>query len=110
MAKLKEGDRVRVVRRDVTEEDRAANAYFDHMAGLTGVVQNVYGQDQVAVKVDKEQLGAIQADVHKVAVERMREKFLSSVGEEQKKSLTPEELKFSAHYMLLVRSADLERL
>jgi hypothetical protein len=109
MARFKEGEKVRIVAREVTDEDRKSGRYFDHMAGLTGVVQNVYGPDEVAVKVDKEGLGAIQRDVHRVATERMREKFLGSISEEQKKQLTPEELRFDAHYMLLVRGSDLEK-
>ncbi|MBI5707494.1 MAG: hypothetical protein HZC36_10970 [Armatimonadetes bacterium] len=109
MAKFKEGDTVRIVTREVTPEDRAAGAYFDHMAGLTGTVQNIYPFDQIAVKVEKKGLSAIPKDVHKVAVERMRDKFLSSISEEQKKALTPEELNFDAHYMLLVKGGDLEK-
>jgi hypothetical protein len=109
MPRWKEGDRVRIVERPVTEEDRKANRYFDHMAGLIGVVQNVYAGDEVAVKVDLENVGPAGKTVHKVAVERMREKFLSNIGEEQKKTLTAAELNFDAHYMLLVRGSDLEK-
>lgn len=108
-SRFKEGDKVKVVSRRVTEEDRKSGRYYDHMAGLTGVVQNVYGAEEIAVKIDKEGLGPTPKDVHKVAVERMREKFLSSIGEEQKKQLTSEELNFDAHYMVLVRGADLEK-
>lgn len=109
MPRWKEGDRVRIVERPVTEEDRKTNRYFDHMAGLTGVVQNVYGSDEIAVKVDLRTVNEAGRSVHKVAVDRMREKFLSNIGEEQKKTLTAEELNFDAHYMLLVRAADLEK-
>ena len=38
----------------------------------------------------------------------MREKFIGSVSEEQRKQLTKEELEFNAHYVQLVVSADLE--
>jgi len=92
----------------VTEEDRKANRYYDHMAGLTGTIQNVYGADEIAVKIDPSALTKISADVHRVSIERMREKFLSSTSDEQKKQLSPEELNFGANYMLLIRSADLE--
>lgn len=108
--KVKEGDRVKIVTREVTEEDRKSGAYFDHMAGLSGTVQNVYPFDQIAVKIEKSNLANIPADVHKVAVQRMRDKFLSSISEEQKKNLTAEEINFDAHYMLLVKGADLEKL
>jgi len=99
---------VRIVTRDVTEQDRKTGRYFAHMAGLTGTVQNVYSPHEVAIKIDKETVGAIPLDVHRVAVERMREKFLDSISEEQKKSLTPQELNFDAHYVLLVSGSDLE--
>lgn len=108
--KLKEGDKVRIVTRDVTEEDRRTNAYFAHMAGLKGTVQNIYPFDQIAVLMEKSDLGPVPKDVHKIAVERMREKFLSSISDEQKKTLTAQELNFDAHYVLLVRGADLEKV
>jgi hypothetical protein len=109
MPKWKEGDRVRVVVRKVTEEDRKKNRYFDHMAGLVGSVQNVYSDTEIAVKIDTETLSDVTADVHKTATQRMRDKFVNSISEEQKKSLTKEELEFGAHYVLLVQAADLEK-
>jgi len=108
MLKFKEGDRVKVVSRDVTDEDRKENVYFSHMAGLTGTVENVFGANEIAVKVDPASLSAIPRDVHKIAVERMREKLLEALSEEQKKQLTKEELDFDANYVLLLRSADME--
>lgn len=107
---FKEGDRVKVVSRKVTEDDRKTNAYFEHMAGLTGVVQNIYGANEIAVKVELESLSKVTTDVHKESIKRMREKFLGSISEEQKKQLTSEELNFDAHYMMLVRGADLEKV
>lgn len=109
MPTWKEGDRVRIAVRPVTEDDRKIGNYYEHMAGLTGIVQNVYGKDEIAVKVDPESLSDVTQDVHKEATRRMREKFLANTPEEQKKQLTQEELNFDAHYMLLVKSADLEK-
>lgn len=110
MPQFKEGDRVRVVDRPATESDRLAGIFYNHMAGLTGVVQNVYGKEEIAVKVDREALSKISADVHKESVRRMREKFQANISEEQKKQLTAQELNFDAHYMVLVREADLEKI
>jgi hypothetical protein len=107
---FREGDRVRVVSRPVTEDDRKNNSYFEHMAGLTGTVQNIYGANEIAVKVDQDSLSKITLDVHKESIKRMREKFLANISEEQKKQLTPEEQNFDAHYMMLVRGADIEKL
>jgi hypothetical protein len=110
MAKVKEGDRVRVVDRPVTEQDRKANIYFDHMKGLTGTVANVYGPDEVAVKVDLESLQRVSREVHDMATVRMREKFLANAPEEARKSLTKEELEFVPHSVILVRQDDLEKV
>lgn len=108
-AKWKDGDRVRIVQREVNAQDRSSGRYYDHMAGLTGEVQNVYGPEEVAVKMDIEGLSAVARDVHSEAVRRMRAKFLEQMSEEAKSKLTQEELDFSAHYMLLVRADDLEK-
>jgi hypothetical protein len=108
MAKVKEGDHVKVVRRPVTEQDRTVYGYFEHMQGVTGVVEGVYSKDEVAIKVDLDSLTKIPADVHKDATKRMRERFVENVGEEARKQLTKEELEFVPHYVLLVRSDDLE--
>jgi hypothetical protein len=105
MANWKEGDRVRIVTRAVTEEDRKKNRYFDHMAGLVGTVQNVYAGDEIAVNIDLDAISKVSRDVHKESQTRMREK----IQEEHKKQLTKEEADFVPHYVLLVASNDLEK-
>ncbi len=107
MANWKEGDHVKVVSRPVTDEDRKKNRYFEHMSGLTGTVQNVYSESEIAVRVDPASMSKVTADVHKTATARMRARFLEDASEVVKKSLTPEELEFNAHYVLLVQSSDL---
>ena len=104
----KEGDRARIVERAATVNDRKTNRYFEHMGGLTGTIQNIYNPDEIAIKIDLDSLSKVAADVHSRSVQRMREKFLSSISEEQKSKLTPEELNFTAHYVLLVKGSDLE--
>jgi hypothetical protein len=108
MSKWREGQKVRIVARTVTEEDKRLNRYFDHMSGLVGTIQNIFAEDQIAIKVDLESLSKISSDVHKNATKRMQEKFVSGVGEEQRKLLTAEELNFVPNFDLLVRSEDLE--
>lgn len=110
MPNLKEGDKVRIVTRQVTEEDRKKNLYYDHMGGLTGVVENIYSDTEVAVKIDLDTLSKISRDTHTTATERLRTKFINNIPEEQKKMLTSEELNFDAHYMLLVMGKDLEKI
>ncbi len=108
--KLSEGDRVRIKTREVTEEDRKTNRYFAHMAGLTGSVQNIYGEKEIAVQIEPESLSKASRDVHKEATNRMRTKFIENVSEVQRKELTKEELDFDTHFMLLVDSNDLEKV
>lgn len=109
MARFKEGDKVRVKTRQASPEDSAATSYFAHMAGLTGVVENYYSEQEIAVKVDLEKLPDVAKRVHKDATKRMREKFEDSISNEQRGQLTNEELKFTPHYMILVRAQDLEK-
>ena len=108
MSNWKPGERVRVVSRPVTDDDRKKNRYFEHMAGLEGTVQQVY-EDGIAVEVDPKTMTGITADVHKNATQRMRDKFLGQISEEQKRQFTKEELDFDAHYVVLVNVEDLER-
>lgn len=110
MAKLNEGDKVRVVTRPVTEEDRKVHMFFEHMCGLTGTVANYYNKNEVAVNIDLDSLGKIPADVHDHATDRMRARFGNDVTEEQRKLLDKDELNFTPNYVLLVREQDLEPL
>lgn len=109
MSKVKEGDRVRIVTRELTEQDKKVYGFFAHMQGLTGVVENVYGKDEVAVKIDLDCLPKIPASVHKDATIKLRERFAENVSEEARRQLTKDELDFVPHYMVLVRQDDLEK-
>jgi ribosomal protein L21E len=110
MAKFKEGDRVRVTQRPLAAQDSKVYSLFEHMMGLTGVIENHYGPDEVAVKVDLETLGPVPKDIHAEATRRMRTKFVESVGEEARKQLSPAELEFVPNYVILVREADIEKI
>ena len=103
MAKWKVGDRVQVVTRDVTDEDRKKSRYFEHMAGVIGEVQSVYSDSEVAIRVERSSMNKITADVHAKATERMKDKFLDGLPQEQRRNLTEEELDFKAQYVLLVQ-------
>jgi hypothetical protein len=108
MTNLKQGDRVKVVSRPVSEDDRKSNRYFEHMGGLIGTVENVYENGEVGVNVEVASLSNISKGVHSMATERMRAKFSDNVTEEQRKALTKEEMEFTPHYVLLVNSKDVE--
>jgi hypothetical protein len=109
MATWKEGDRAKIIARTPTEEDRKKGRYFEHMAGLTGTIANIYAKDEIAVRIDIDSLSTVTQKVHKEATKRMREKFLGAISEEQKKQLTTEEMNFEANYVLLLQSTDLEK-
>ena len=79
------------------------------MGGLTGTVENYYNDQEVAVKIEIDSLSDVARKVHKDATKKMREKFEDSIGAEQRGQLTPAELKFTPHYMVLVRAVDLEQ-
>ena len=105
---ISEGARVRVISRPVTDEDRKSQRYYEHMAGLVGTVENVYGDDDVAVRVDEETLPEATRVVHLEAGRRLRERFQHEVSEEAKSGLTPEELNFRPTFVILARQRDLE--
>ena len=109
MPQLKVGEKVRVVTRKVTVEDRAKSRYFEHMAGTSGEIQSVYDDGTVALQVDPASLNEVARGVHKTATLKMREKFANGISEEQRKALTKEELEFDTHYVLLVRTEDVEK-
>ncbi|HXH61403.1 MAG TPA: hypothetical protein VNI20_08595 [Fimbriimonadaceae bacterium] len=109
MARFKEGDRVKVKSRPTTPEESAVTYYFDHMGGLTGTVENYYNDQEIAVNVDLESLPDVAKRVHKDATKRMRNKFEDNISNEIKNQLSNEELKFTPHYVLLVRAEDLEK-
>lgn len=108
MAQWKTGQKVQVVNRKVTAEDKAKSRYFEHMAGARGEIQSVYEDGTVAVQVDVDSVGETPRGVHRTATLKMREKFANTISEEQRKALTKEELEFDTHYVLLVRGEDLQ--
>ena len=108
MATIKEGDKVKIATRAVTPEDRKLGRYYEHMAGLVGTVENAYADNSFAVSIDKSSLTEVSLTVHETAVQRMRQKFADSLGEEARKMLTPEEVNFDAHFMHLVQINDLQ--
>lgn len=107
--KYAEGDRVRIVAREATVEDQKSGRYYSHMSGLTGTVQNIYGEAELAVRIDPETLTKPSRDVLNSATERMRQRNISDTPQEQLKQFTKEELEFDVHYMLLLHQDDLEK-
>lgn len=104
----KPGDRVKVRQRKATDADREGLTYFEHLGGLTGTIRNVFNQDEIAVSIDFASMPEGMLTAHTEAVKRMRAKFLAGLSEEQRRGLSPEEKRFSANYVILVKASDLE--
>jgi hypothetical protein len=109
MAKWKMGDRVKIASRQTVGDDHLAGTYYGHYAGLAGTITSEFDDGEFAVKVDPDSFSPLMADVHKDAVKRMRAKFLDSLSEEQRRRLSPEEKRFEANYMVIVKGKDLEK-
>lgn len=106
MPTWKEGDRVRVVTREVTEDDRKTSRYYSHMAGLVGSVESVFSDDRVSVKVDLTTAPETTRSVHKAATERIRK---IDVPQGFRRALTEAEQNFTPNFVVLVESGDLEK-
>lgn len=102
---LKSGDRVKIVRREVTAEDRKENLYYAHLADLAGEIQAVY-DDRVVIKVDPVAVVDPMATVYVNAKNRLHRKFADNATEEIKSKLSEEELAFPINAVVLVRASD----
>jgi len=109
MAKVKAGDRVRIARREPTDEDGKTGLYYAHFGGLTGTVQKVYSTQEVAVEVDPESLTREIRKRHEDVRDQMKTKWLEGLSEEGRSRLTEREKDFNLRYVVLVSMADLER-
>lgn len=96
-----------VVTRELTAQDAKIHAFFDHLFGLKGTIQNIYSADEVAVKIDLDCLSEQARKVHMEATRRMRTKFVENTGEEARKPFTKDELDFTPNFVILVKESDL---
>jgi len=109
MSKWKEGDRVKVITREVTEDDRKLNRYFEHMQGLVGTIQGVYEDNEIAIQVDPSTIGAVTKGIHDEATRRLRTRFAEEATEDVKSKLTAQEMNFQPNYVILAQASDLEK-
>src|SRR5690349_2960153 len=109
MATFKEGDRVRVVSREQTEEDNKSGIYYNHYAGLTGTVQKVYSKTEVTLDIELESLSREVRKRHDEVRDQMKTKWLDSLSEEGRGKLTEREKDFILRYVILVKMDDLEK-
>jgi hypothetical protein len=110
MAKVKEGDRVRVATREQSEEDIKANSYFGYYGGLTGVVTRVYNEYEVTVEIEPESLTRDIRKRHEDVRDQMKTKWLDGLSEEGRSKLTEREKDFNLRFMILAKMDDLEKI
>ena len=100
---------MRVVRREATDDDRKSGLYYPHFGGLVGIVQKVYGPNEVAVDVEYETLPSDIRKRHMDIRDQMKTKWLDGLSEEGRSKLTEREKDFHLRYVILVAQADLEK-
>ena len=109
MSNVKEGDRVRVVTREQTEDDAKTNTYFPFYGGLTGSVSKVYSPTEVSIEVEPESLTREVRKRHEEVRDQMKTKWLDGLSEEGRAKLTEREKDFLLRYVILVKMDDLEK-
>jgi len=109
MPELKDGDRVRVKTREQTEEDVKSQMYFTHYGGMTGSIQKVYSNTEVAIDVELENLTKDIRKRHEDVRDQMKTKWLDGLSEEGRGKLTEREKDFNLRYVILVSMNDLEK-
>src|ERR671938_636050 len=98
MPQIKEGDRVRIVAREATEEDSRNGTYYPHYAGMVGTVQKVYSKAEVAVEVEHDSLTREIRKRHEDVRDQMKTKWLDGLSEEGRNKLTEREKDFRLRY------------
>jgi hypothetical protein len=109
MSKVKEGDRVRVITREQSEDDTKTNLYFNFYGGLTGTVAKIYNDNEVAIEIEPESLTKDVRKRHDDVRDQMKTKWLDGLSEEGRSKLTEREKDFNLRYRILVRMGDLEK-
>lgn len=109
MPTIKEGERVRIVAREPTDDDAKSGMYYGYFGGLTGTVQKVYSKQEVAVEVEPESLTREIRKRHDEIRDQMKTKWLDGLSEEGRSRLTEREKDFHLRYVVLVAMSDLEK-
>lgn len=107
--KVKEGEYVRIVDREVTPADVKSGNYYPYFRGLAGVVDRIY-DNEVCLKIDTDSLPESIRKRHLEVQESIKRKWLNNLSGEARNRLTPEEKQFQLAYTLLVQADDLEKV
>lgn len=107
MASFKAGDRVQIVDREMTSADIKSGLYYDYFRNLTGVVDRVYEDNSVCVKVDMDSLPEDVRKRHLQVQDAVRTRWLNGLGQEQRDRLSETDRSVILGYNILVGAADL---
>jgi|GEM_PF-774350 len=108
--RVKEGDYVRIVPRECTAADLKAGTFYRYFCGLCGIVDHIYDDKEICVRVDLDTLPDEIRQRHIEIQESIKKKWLNSLSAEGRNRLSPEEKRFELSYTILVQSADLEKV
>lgn len=106
--RLKEGDYVKVIRRECTPADIKNKTYYPFFGGLAGTVDKVYDKE-ICIKVDPETVPQDMLKRHLDIQDSIKRKWLNGLSGEARNRLTPEEKRFQLAYTILVQADDLEK-
>jgi len=105
--RFKEGNHVRIIKREVSSTDVKNGTFYRYFCGLAGVVDRIYDKE-ICVRVDPESLPEDILKRHLDIQESIRQKWLNGLSGEARNKLRPEEKRFELAYTILVQSTDLE--
>ncbi len=105
---FKIGDKVKIKTREATAEEFEDKTYYNFFGGLTGVVAKDAIDGSYVINIDRESLPSNFLARHKEIEKLEKERWLSGLSEENRRSLTAEQKQYHLDYKLLVKESDLE--
>lgn len=108
MASFKNGDKVRVITRDIKPEDEKNGLYYSYFGGLTGSVDCIYDDGSVCVDVDLDSLSEAARERHLKMQEAEKTKWLEGLSGEARGRLTAEQKQLKLSYKILTSVNDIE--
>lgn len=106
---FKEGDFIKIIDRETTPADAKSSTYYPFYRGLVGVVDRVYDEKEVCIKVDTDSLPADVLKRHVQVQDAIKKKWLNNLSGEARNRLSAEDKQFTLAYTLLVQMNDLEK-
>ncbi|HEY3331268.1 MAG TPA: hypothetical protein VGK19_14665 [Capsulimonadaceae bacterium] len=106
--KFKEGERVKISEREPGTPDPKVLTFYPFYANLTGKVIKAYPDNTIAIDIDRGSLPEPIRLRHEASEQVMRDKWLGSLGEEERERLSEKHKNFSLRYTLLVSANDAE--